>query len=290
MTLDRIDLTRPPAIVVQAEDPVAVINDLEMEAFEAEGESSDIRWQQAEAVVAALGRGMTLRQLAHEWVNVDTGQPYSLTHVSYVAKTWRAFVHLSEQDRPRWNTAYNSELVRGSKANEPEPDDEPDEALPGDEWYTPKWLFDALGLVFSIDVCSPIDRTHVNVPTETYFTEIDDGLAQEWEGLIWCNPPYSTPEPWATRCVEHGNGLLLVHMPMNAGWCVDVWHAADGIRLFQGMEFVRPDGTSQRPGYWLQLAAFGDVAAQALASMRVPAEVAVNPRRVPSPMWVAHAA
>jgi len=25
----------------------------------------------------------------------------------------------------------------------------------GDEWYTPKWIFDSLGLQFAIDVCAP---------------------------------------------------------------------------------------------------------------------------------------
>ena len=156
---------------------------------------------------------------------------------------------------------------------------------PGDEWYTPKWLFDALGIVYSIDVCSPPDRTHVSVPAEQHYTIDDDGLAQPWHGTVWCNPPYSDPEPWARRIVDHGDGLLLVHMPMNAAWCVDVWHACAGIRLFQALEFVRPDGNRQRPGYWLQLAAFGDTAAEALQRLKPPADVAENPRRVPSPMW-----
>ncbi len=157
----------------------------------------------------------------------------------------------------------------------------------GDEWYTPKWLFDSLGIFYEIDVCSPVDRDYVNVPAESFYTEEDDGLAQPWSGTVWCNPPYSTPEPWARKSIDHGDGLLLVHMPMNAGWCVDVWRACDGIRLFQAMEFVRPDGLLQRPGYWLQLAAFGETATAALARMRVPDDVAENARRMPSPMWKA---
>ena len=159
----------------------------------------------------------------------------------------------------------------------------------GDEWYTPEWLFRSLGLMFAIDVCAPSDLQYVTTPAEAYFDEALDGLAQEWDGMVWCNPPYSTPEPWALKCVDHGNGLLLTHMPMNAEWCSVVWQSCDGIRLFQAMEFLRPDGQKQRPGYWLQLAAFGDVATDALARMVVPNDVAENPRRVPSPMWVPHA-
>jgi hypothetical protein len=159
----------------------------------------------------------------------------------------------------------------------------------GDEWYTPKWLFDALGIHFSIDVCSPMDLAHVTTPADKHFNENDNGLTQSWIGTIWCNPPYSEPESWALKCIEHGNGLLLTHIPMNAGWCIDVWNTCDGIRLFQAMEFVRPDGSTQRPGTWLQLAAWGKKATQALARMKAPEDVAENPRRTPSPMWVKYA-
>lgn len=158
--------------------------------------------------------------------------------------------------------------------------------IAGDEWYTPRWLFDALAIKFSIDVCAPEDLTHVTTPATKYFTPADDGLKQKWHGTIWCNPPYSEPEPWALRCVEHGDGLLLTHIPMNAEWCAKVWDACDAIRLFQAIEFVRPDGITQRPGTWLQLAAFGTKATNALANLKVPSEIAINPRRVPSPMWV----
>jgi len=168
---------------------------------------------------------------------------------------------------------------------------EPESELPiaqlndGDEWYTPRWLFNAFAITFSIDVCAPLDLTYSSVPTDRHFTIDDDGLARAWDGTVWCNPPYSKPEPWARRMIHHGDGLLLTHIPMNAGWCVDVWESCDAIRLFQAMEFVRPDGTSQRPGYWLQLAAFGLVATEALARLQPLGEAAFNRRRVASPMW-----
>lgn len=156
----------------------------------------------------------------------------------------------------------------------------------GDEWYTPQWLFDSLGVQFAIDVCAPEDLTHVTTPADRYFNQQDDGLAQPWTGTIWCNPPYSAPEAWATKCIEHGDALLLTHIPMNAEWCARVWNACAGIRLFQAIEFVRPEGKTQRPGSWLQLAAFGSKARDALARLETPPNVAENPRRVPSPMWV----
>lgn len=158
----------------------------------------------------------------------------------------------------------------------------------GDEWYTPKWIFDSLGLMFDMDVCGPVDLTHVTTPAKQYLNINDDGLNAAWEGLVWCNPPYSEPEAWTDKCIAHGNGLLLTHIPMNAAWAKRVWDNCDGIRLFQAIEFTRPNGERQRPGSWLQLAAFGDEAKSALAKMVIPADVAENPRRIPSPMWVCH--
>ncbi len=155
-----------------------------------------------------------------------------------------------------------------------------------DEWYTPKWLFDALAIRFSADVCASDDLTYISTPADIFYGPTDDGLSKEWRGTVWCNPPYSTPEVWAIKSVEHGDGLLLTHVPMNAEWCMKVWAACSGIRLFQAIEFVRPGGQLQRPGYWLQLAAFGMPAAAALAQMQVSIDVAANPRRIPSPMWV----
>ena len=173
-------------------------------------------------------------------------------------------------------------VVRPLLEPEPTPRIQPNE---GDEWYTPLWLFNALGIKFSLDVCAPLDRTFSSVPAEAHLTIEDDGLSQPWQGTVWCNPPYSKPEPWARRMIHHGDGLLLTHIPMNAGWCVDLWETCDAIRLFQAMEFVRPDGTSQRPGYWLQLAAFGPVATEALGRLQPLGDAAANKRRVASPMW-----
>ena len=155
----------------------------------------------------------------------------------------------------------------------------------GDEWYTPKWLFDALGLVFDLDVCAPIDTTYTSVPAKKYYNTNDDGLSQDWHGVVWCNPPYSEPAKWALKMIEHHNGLLLTPIPMNAEWGSWVWQACDGIRLFQRIDFVRPNGEIQRPGLWLQLAAFGDTALNALQNMAIPDDIAANPRCVPSPLW-----
>lgn len=56
------------------------------------------------------------------------------------------------------------------------------------EWATPQDLFDLLDAEFhfDLDVCA----TKGNAKCKRYFTEADDGLAQEWTGTCWMNPPY----------------------------------------------------------------------------------------------------
>ena len=79
-----------------------------------------------------------------------------------------------------------------------------------DDYYTPKWIFDTLGLHFDLDVASPPHAT--NVPCDRFYTQADDGLAQDWHGRVWMNPPFSNPKPWIQRWLQHGNGIALLPM------------------------------------------------------------------------------
>jgi hypothetical protein len=56
-----------------------------------------------------------------------------------------------------------------------------------DDWYTPREIFDALGLVFDLDPCSPGPGHWV--PARKIYTEQDDGLHHPWEGLVFMNRP-----------------------------------------------------------------------------------------------------
>lgn len=38
-----------------------------------------------------------------------------------------------------------------------------------------------------------------NAKCERYYTIDDDGLAQPWDGAIWCNPPYSNIGAWVRK-------------------------------------------------------------------------------------------
>ena len=64
-----------------------------------------------------------------------------------------------------------------------------------DLWETPQDFFDGLDteFCFELDVCALPE----NAKCDKYYSPDDDGLAQPWEGVCWCNPPYG-------RRIGHG--------------------------------------------------------------------------------------
>ncbi len=56
------------------------------------------------------------------------------------------------------------------------------------EWTTPQTLFDELNreFNFTLDPCA----TNENAKCKKYFTINEDGLIQDWDGIVFMNPPY----------------------------------------------------------------------------------------------------
>jgi hypothetical protein len=85
------------------------------------------------------------------------------------------------------------------------------------EWYTPKYILDALG-EFDLDPASPkVRRFDI---AKVHLTQDDDGLAQPWTGRVWLNPPYDrkTIRLWMRKMAEHSNGIALVFMRQGTRW------------------------------------------------------------------------
>lgn len=139
-----------------------------------------------------------------------------------------------------------------------------DVAETGDDWYTPRWIFNAAGLTFDLDVAAPIAPEFRTCPARRYLTVLDDGLTQPWDGVIWCNPPYSGPGPWARRFAEHSAGLALLPLS-NARWRGELLASAHAMCLLSIYDFDRPDGTRSRLRFPVILAARGEVCVAALA-------------------------
>lgn len=114
-----------------------------------------------------------------------------------------------------------------------------------DDWYTPRWIFDAAGIKFSMDVAAPIDPAMRTVPAWQHLTILDDGLMTPWEGTVWCNPPYSKAAPWVDKWAAHPHGMILLPALPEVHWRGTVMSAADSFALL-AVDFHRPDGTRAR--------------------------------------------
>lgn len=141
-------------------------------------------------------------------------------------------------------------------------------AKTSDDFYTPAWVFERMGIDFDLDVAAPPGGISW-IPAKRYFTKADDGLAQPWVGRVWMNPPYSAATAWVRKFVNHRNGVCLVPMAKSQ-WFFDLWCSADGVSTFPRVfDFV---GGSI--SYAVAFAAFGDECVEAIARLGVVRKVA----------------
>ena len=125
-------------------------------------------------------------------------------------------------------------------------------------WLTPPELVAALGH-FDLDPCSePVMPWKI---ADRFYTEEDDGLAQEWEGRVFMNPPYGPKlEPFLKKLADHGDGIALVFARTETrAFFNQVWPRATAIMFLKGrVRFYRPDGTQgQSSGSPSCLVAYG---------------------------------
>lgn len=135
---------------------------------------------------------------------------------------------------------------------------------PDNEIYTPPSVFEALGLEFELDVCAPKGGLPW-IPAKHHYSVEDDGLAQDWFGLVWCNPPYSKPKPWIEKFIAHNNGIMLVQVGRSIA-TKDLWESATAISLPRPPNFSFVDANLKKRTIFMPvwLIAMGEVAANAL--------------------------
>lgn len=106
-------------------------------------------------------------------------------------------------------------------------------------WLTPPNVIEALGGAhsFDLDPCAaPAPR-----PWDTALrmnAEADgDGLAIDWYGRVWLNPPYTASEipAWMKRLTDHGRGTALIFARTEtAMFQREVWDRASGLLFLFG--------------------------------------------------------
>lgn len=138
-----------------------------------------------------------------------------------------------------------------------------------DEWYTPKYIFDALDCIFDMDVAAPIDHKHCHVPAKQFIYK--NSLDLEWNGFLWMNPPFGKRNgivPWLDKLKSHRNGIALTPDRTSAPWWQDAARHSNAILFVSGkIKFIKSDGsTGDSPSSGTTLFAYGQKGMQALCN------------------------
>lgn len=80
---------------------------------------------------------------------------------------------------------------------------------------TPLWIWGALGSI-DLDPCAATDTRIGKV--NWAIDRGQDGLARDWVGFVYCNPPFSQKELWAEKMMTHGNGIIILPERGSAPW------------------------------------------------------------------------
>lgn len=137
------------------------------------------------------------------------------------------------------------------------------------EWYTPSRYIEAARAVMGDIDLDPASCALANetVKARWYHTQKDNGLAQEWWGRVWLNPPYGRLQPEKTGSTisyqvlftrkllqEYSNGNIEQAIVMLLGngcfstWFQSLWSYPVCFHLGR-IDFERVDGTKSHFGF-----------------------------------------
>lgn len=139
------------------------------------------------------------------------------------------------------------------------------------EWYTPKWVFDELGLFFDLDPASPHNH-ETCVPAKLKYTVYDNGLLKPWFGNVWLNPPYGKETgKWMGRLIDHGTGIAMVFSRTDSKWFQRAMKTANAILFFSGrIKYIPGEENKKKKGgagAGTAMLAYGNICANAIKKL-----------------------
>lgn len=139
------------------------------------------------------------------------------------------------------------------------------------EWYTPAYVFEAMGAFFDLDVANPLDPC----PADAFCAQVihEESLQRPWDGFLWMNPPFGGRNgivPWLEKFFAHGDGVALCPDRTSAPWWQRFAPMADAIMFVSPkIHFIPGPGvTASSPGTGTTLFAVGSRGVQALDNAR----------------------
>jgi hypothetical protein len=119
----------------------------------------------------------------------------------------------------------------------------PQQQLTSDDYYTPPWIFEKLAITFALDVASPTGGCHW-IPATNHYDQETNGLTSDWYGNVFMNPPFSKPQPWVDKFMQHANGIAVLPMSKSK-WFDQIWaHQNAIVVLPQNLKYIDPKGSN----------------------------------------------
>lgn len=126
------------------------------------------------------------------------------------------------------------------------------------EWYTPTEYVEAARAAMGEIDCDPASSKLANrtVKAELYYTAEENGLASEWHGRVWMNPPYAQPlcQQFCSLLVakyqakEIEQACVLVNNSTETNWFQEMLSACTAICLVKGrVKFLDTNGNPGAP-------------------------------------------
>lgn len=126
------------------------------------------------------------------------------------------------------------------------------------EWYTPAHYIESARMVLGEIDLDPASSGYANrvVQAAQIFTAHDDGLAQEWTGRVWLNPPYKMPavKRFCEKLLEHVSdggvtaAIILTNNATDTSWWHQLTAMADCVCFPRGrISFYNHEGEHSSP-------------------------------------------
>jgi phage N-6-adenine-methyltransferase len=105
------------------------------------------------------------------------------------------------------------------------------------DWETPQSFYDLVDAEFGFTLDAAASSQNAKAPA--FYTQADDGLTQDWTGVVWCNPPYGRGiDAWVRKGFEEAQRGATVVMLIPARTDTGYWHdyvmRAAEVRLIRG--------------------------------------------------------